>query len=530
MSNRLKMVQTELLFSLFEKGWSNRKINKALEVDRRTISRYRHLWAKAKDQSAIADPLTEGIDKLQPISQNAPPKCPPMGVVHFQVPTDPPESTFIRSKSQASQFHDTITQKLDKGQQARSVYQDLVIEQDYRGSYDAVKRYIRKLKKLSPKLYTRIETPSGEEAQVDFGTGAPVLKNGRRCRTWLFTIKLSHSRKAYEEIVWHQDVETFIRCHERGFQFFGGIPKIIKIDNLKSAVLKAHLYEPELNPNYLAFSKHYGFTPIPCKVATPEHKGKVESHVKYVQNNALKGKQFASVEEQNAHLRHWNKRWASTRIHGTTKRQVELMFQEEKPTLLPLPDSPYAFFKIGLRKVNSLDSHIEVAGAYYPIPPVYMGKQVTVHFNSTLIKVFYQDRLIQKLSAISKGHFHPDKSCLPENKNYNQLRFLQRLFDQCEQIGPSVVTWAKEAEKTRGQSAYRAILGIVTLSKKFSPEIINWACQQSVTQNVFNYHIVKELAEARSAQLKIQYEIHFLQEDELIRSPKEYQELLLGKE
>jgi transposase len=530
MANRLKMVQKELLFSLFEKGWSNRKINNALQIDRRTISRYRQLWVNATKQAAVSEASAGSVGELQPVFQNAPPKCPPMGVVHFQVPTDPPESFPIHSKSRASQFHDTILQKLEKGQQARSIYQDLVIEQDYLGGYDAVKRYIRKLKKLSPKLYARIETPPGEEAQVDFGTGAPVLKNGRRCRTWLFTIKLSNSRKSYEEIVWHQDVETFIRCHERGFQFFGGIPKVIKIDNLKSAVLKAHLYEPELNPNYLAFSKHYGFIPLPCKVATPEHKGKVESHVKYVQNNALKGKQFASIEEQNAYLRHWNKRWASTRIHGTTKRQVELMFQEEKPTLLSLPDSPYAFFKIGLRRVNSIDSHIEVAGAYYPIPPIYMGKEVTVHFNTTLVKVFYQGRLIQKLSAISKGHFHPDKRCLPENKNFDQIRFLQHLFVQCEQIGPSVFTWAKEAERTRGLSAYRSILGIVALTKKFSADVINWACCQSANQNVFNYHIVKQMTEARSAQLEIQYEINFIQENELIRSPQDYQNLFFGKE
>lgn len=530
MANRLKMVQTELLFSLFEKGWSNRKINNAIETDRRTISRYRALWNAAKGQATSIEPSSEDISTPKPPVQNVPPKCPPMGVVHFQVPTDLPATGSVISKSQVRQFHDVITEKLQKLQHARSIYQDLVIEHDYSGSYDAVKRYVRKLKKLAPKLYARIETAPGEEAQVDFGTGIPVVKNGRRCRTWLFTIQLAHSRKSYEEVVWHQDVETFLRCHENAFRSLGGVPRTIKIDNLKSAVLKAHLYEPELNPNYLALSQHYGFTPLPCKVATPQHKGKIESHVKYVQNNALKGKQFASIEEQNSHLRQWNKRWASTRIHGTTKRQVELMFQDEKPSLLPLPDSKYAFFKVGSRIVNSIDSHIEVAGAFYPVPPIYMGKQVTVHFNSVQVKIYYQNRLIQHLSAISKGHFHPDKSCLPEHKNYNQKRFVQKLFDQCEELGPSILTWARYAESERGLSAHRAILGIIALCKKFPTDIINRACGHSVERNVVNYHIVKELAEALSAQRKIQHEIQFLQESELIRSPKEYQDLLFGKE
>jgi len=341
---------------------------------------------------------------------------------------------------------------------------------------------------------------------------------------------LSHSRKHYQEVVWSQEVETFIRCHERAFEFFGGVVKVVKLDNLKSAVLRAHLYEPELNPNYLAFSRHYNFTPLPCRVRTPEHKGKVESNINYVQSNALKGKKFLSLETENNYLRDWEKRWASTRIHGTTKRQVEQMFQEEKPLLMPCPPIPFAFFKIGLRKVNSIDSHIEVAGAFYPIPPIYMGKQVTVHFNSVQVKVFYQDRLIQQLSTIPKGHFHPDKSCLPENKNFDQKRFLQKLFDQCETLGPSVLTWARYAESERGLSAHRAILGIVALKKKFSADIINYSCQQSLERNVFNYHIVKKFAEARLEQQKIQYEIDFLQENELIRSPKEYQDLLLGKD
>jgi len=524
------MVQQELLFSLFEKDWSNRKINKATAIDRRTISRHRRIWNQRKNHPASLEKSLQGVEQSQPTTQNVPPRCPLKGVVHFELPTDPVNAPLQQSKSLAHPYREVIREKLEKGQQARSIFQDLVIEQDYGGSYDSIKRFVRQLKKLTPKLYARIETQPGEEAQVDFGRGAPILQNGRIRRRWLFVMTLSHSRKSYQEVVWHQDVETFIRCHEHAFQFFGGVPKVVKIDNLKSAVLKAHLYEPELNPNYLAFALHAGFAPLPCKVATPQHKGKVESNIKDVQNNALKGKQFSSIEEQNAYLRHLNKQWASTRIHGITKRQVETMFQEEKPALLSLPNSSYAFFKIGLRKVNALDSHIEVAGAYYPIPPVYMGKQVTVHFNSEIVRVFYQGRLIQKLSAVAKGRFHPDKSCLPENKDYNQKRYIQRLFDQCQELGPSVIAWAREAEKLRDLRAYRAIQGVISLSKKFSPNIINQACQQGLRQNVFNYHIVKELAEAHLAQQNIQYQIHFLQENELIRSPKEYQELLTGKD
>jgi transposase len=461
-----------------------------------------------------------------PLSKN---KVPTEGVVHFEVPTDPEMSDKRSvSKSKAALYHDEINLKLQNDQHAVSIYQDLVCERQYSGSYDSIKRYIRKLKNRTPDLYARIETPPGEEAQVDFGQGAPTLHNGRYRKPWLFVMTLANSRKSYQECVWKQDVETFIHCHENAFAFFGGVTRIIKHDNLKSAVLKAHLYEAEMNPNYLAFADHYGFIPIPCKVRTPEHKGKVESNIKYVQNNALKGKRFDSLEEQNRYLGGWNKTWASTRIHGTTKRQVNLMFSEEQPVLKPLPSDSFHFFKIGSRKVSSTDSHIEVAGAYYPLPPKYMGRRVQVHYNSRWIKAFYRGELIQHLSTIGKGRFHPDRSCLPPNKDWQKENYLRYLFSRCSLIGSSVLEWAKRAEIHRQERAYRSIQGIVALSGKYAFSVINTACRRSIKHNVFSYHLVKQLAESIRIEKQVQKEINFTQESEYIRSPKAYQELISG--
>lgn len=340
MSNRIKMITKEQVFALIEQGWSDRKINRAMGLHRTTISRYRKEYqlnsrfaeagSDGSSPNLIAPAEDRDSSQSVPLVEN---KVPTGEVVHFEVPTGPEDSKAIRSK--VSVYHSLIKEKLGLGQSARSIYQDLTEEQDYQGSYDSVKRYVSKLKSREPQLYARFETLPGEEAQVDFGEGARTLKNGRRCKPWLFVMTLSNSRKSYEEVVWHQDVETFIRCHERALRHFGGVPSVIKIDNLKSGVLKAHLYEPELNPHYYAFSRHYGFVVLPCRVATPQHKGKVESGVKYVQNNALKGKQFDDLDQQNQYLRHWNRVWASTRIHGTTKKQVNRMFREEQPHLKP---------------------------------------------------------------------------------------------------------------------------------------------------------------------------------------------------
>lgn len=536
MTNRLKMVQKELLDTLFSKNWSIRKINTATGIHRKTITRYLEEWRRLQDKkssTAAASSAANAVTAAEPPpAQSVPPgphQVPTAKVVHFEVPPGPQaENKTVSSKNKAAAFHDVMLKKLDAGQSAKSIFQDLVTECDYIGSYDSVKRYIKKLKNKHPKLYARLETPPGEEAQVDFGQGAPTLKNGRYCKPWLFVMTLSNSRKSYEEVVWQQDVETFLCCHEHAFAHFGGSPRTVKLDNLKSGVLKAHLYEPELNPNYLAFAQHYNFAPLPCRPATPQHKGKVESSVGYAQDNALTGKKFTSLDEQNAYLRNWNKTWASPRIHGTTKRPVNVMFAEEKPFLQPLPKEPYVFFKISERKVNILDSHIEVAGAYYPVPPQYMGQQVIVHFNSKWVKVFHKNQRIQFLSAVAKGRFHPDKSCLPEHKSGSQAHFVRYLFERCADIGPSVIKWAELAEKERNQRAYRSIQGIVSLTKKYPDAVINHACQQSIAKGVLSYHVVKELAEVLGIQKRIQKEIQFSQQSDIIRSPSEYQQLLTG--
>lgn len=538
MSNILKVEKMDLLKRLFEIGWSNRKINVSTGIHRKTISRYRRRWeAQIDAASSSSNSLDSSGVSFQGVTeafQNVPlwskTKCPPGWVVHFQVPPDNEQSNSYKSnkisKSKVVVYDIQIRDKLRKGQSGRSIYQDLYSEENYRGSYDSVKRYVRKLKRKEPKLYSRIETDPGKEAQVDFGQGSPTLKNGRYCKPWLFVMTLSCSRKSYEEVVWRQDVETFIRCHEHAFEHFCGVPEVIKIDNLKSGVLQAHLYEPEINPNYQAFSEHAGFIPFPCKVRTPQHKGKVESGVKYAQNNALQGKRFESLEAQNSYLRYWNRAWATTRIHGTTKRQVRQMFKEEKSALRSLSEKPFAFFKIGTRKVNSLDSHIEVHGAYYPVPPVYMGKQVDVHFNSKWVKVFYKGKRIQWLSTIDKGRFHPDKSCLPANKAMDMNAWQHHLLCKCTQAGTSVRRWADRTIVERGLPAYRSIQGVLSLKKKYPDSVLNKACAIAIERHGFNSKLIRHYAEELALKQETQIRLPLLQHSDIIRTPDTYAKLM----
>jgi len=437
------------------------------------------------------------------------PKCPPT-----RRPT---------RQSSAVPYHDFICQRLEIGLTAQRIYQDLIAEHDFTSSYDSVKRYVRKLKKTQPRVYVRIHTAAGEEAQVDFGTGAPTLKNGRYKRPWLFKMVLSYSRHAYEEVVWHQDVETFIRCHERAFAFFGGVPKLIRLDNLKSGVLKAHLYEPTLNPVYAEFAKHTGFVPLPCLPGKPEHKGKTESGVGYTQNNALKGLKFDSLEAQNTHLRHWNKTWARTRVHGTTKKQVwQLFVEKERSELQTLPEKPFQFFKIGQRKVHP-DGHIEVGRAYYSAPHHCVGKILSVHFNNLWVKVFDGSERVAFHRTAQPGRFQTEKHHLPAHKTLTSEQFKNKLVSQAATIGPHCKLWALKAIKERDRLALRPIQGVLRLQDKYAPEQLDWACRQALKLNSVRYTTVKALCED---QPQAHQQLELLQQHEIIRALDGYQTYL----
>jgi transposase len=435
------------------------------------------------------------------------------------VPTD---ELPIFSRSSAAEFHETIIRALEQGLSSQRIYQDLVTDHQAQISYDAVKRYVRKQKQESPKLVGRISTPPGEEAQVDFGQGAPTEKNGKYRKPWLFKLVLSSSRHSYEEVVWRQDVETFIRCHERAFESIGGVPKTIRLDNLKSGVLKAHLFEPELNPVYEQFSHHYGFVAIPCLPRTPEHKGKTEAGVKYTQDNALKGLRFESLEHQNAHLRTWNKTWARTRIHGTTKQQVWQMFLTERETLQPLPDSRFQFFKIGQRTVHA-DGHIEIQKSYYSVPYTFIGKRVTVHFNSDWVKVFIPLQGVPTMIAFHKatgaGRYQTSNKHIPEHKIFTNASYTQYLQKKSREIGEGCAKWVEKTLTERAQQAYRPIQGVFRLLDRYSQETVNRACIKALIQHSYRYHTVHLMCQDTESENQ---EDLMTTEHEIIRPPSEY--------
>jgi transposase len=411
-----------------------------------------------------------------------------------------PAKTFPGSRPRfaAALYHRAITEKLEAGLSLQRIWQDLVEEYGYGASYESVKRFVRTIAPARRAVGVFHCAP-GAEAQVDFFRGAPTLDaaTGEWRRPWVFRLTLGHSRHGYEEAVWDQKLETFLRLHERAFHDLGGVPTVVRHDNLKAAVIRACFYDPDSHDVYLAFAAHWGFTPLPTQPRHPHENGKQERSGGYVKTNALKGRRFDSLAAQNTFLQHWNRTVARLRIHGTTRRQVWTHFVEvERQALQPLAGEAFPFFTTGERTVHT-DGHVEVAGAFYPVPLALLGQRVRVRWDAHLVRVFQGDMLVMVHARVAAGVFAPRAG--EAEASTRQQAFIDRLVGQCERVGPSFKQWADAALAARGVRAIRLLQGVLALTRRHPRERVLAALTQAHAHQHFRYQTIRQLVERRPA-------------------------------
>ncbi len=355
--NVLKPNKRETIATLLERDVSHREINRITGIDRKTIRKYAEKLKKTDPNSKSPTP-----DEVATGSDHGPNENPP--------PRPPGDKKIPKhARSACAPYRDWIEKQINLGRNAVAIYQDLVERFGFTNKYNSVKRYVRVLKQKDPKRYDRLEFLPGEEAQVDYGQGAKTLHpSGKYRKPRLFVMTLKYSRRSFRKVVWKSSQQIWARLHEEAFRYFGGCTQYVVLDNLKEGVIKPDIYEPELNPVYEAVLKHYNVAADPARVRDPDRKGTVENAIQHTQNTALKGRTFQSIEDQNKFLMHWEKKWASTRIHGRMKRQVEEMFQEEKPYLNQLPLESFKYFKQESRTVWD-DGAVQIWNSYYSALP-----------------------------------------------------------------------------------------------------------------------------------------------------------------
>jgi len=496
MANRLTMAKINAILTLHESEHSNREIARLLGVHRETVGKYvAGNEAQNRPNAPTGSEAVGGGGGPPPVSTGPPSDCEPFGQL--------------------------ILEKIEHGLSAVRIHQDLCEEPGFAASYHSVRRFVGRLRKKSELPFRRLETLPGEEAQVDFGTGAPIhTPQRKRRRPWIFRIVLSHSRKAYSEAVYRQSTESFIQCLENAFRHFGGVPKRLVIDNLKAAVHKADWYDPEIHPKLQSFAAHYGTVFLPTKAYTPRHKGKVESGVKYVKQNALKGRVFRSLAEENQFLLDWETHVADTRIHGTTKRQVNRLFEEhESEALLPLPVDRFPFFHEARRAVHR-DGHVEVDKAYYSVPPEYVGRRLWVRWDGRLVRVF-NDRW-QQVAVHAKaepGRFRTAAEHIPKEKVSAVERGTDALLRQVAAIGPQTRQWAEAMTQARGVEGVRVLVGLKALAGKYDAESLEKASDIALSHGAYRLRSIRQLLKRQASKQK---QFDFLQQHPIIRPLSDY--------
>lgn len=393
---------------------------------------------------------------------------------------------------------------IEQGLSALRIQEELAL-QGIKISYTSVKDFVAHSKRHQ-QIYLRIHTEPGEEAQVDFGYVGYTLDNlGKRRKTWVFNMRLSYSRLDFYQKVYDQKVETFILCHMNAFRYFGGIPKTIKIDNLKAAILQANFYEPVYQRLYQQFAQYYGFQSIPCRIYQPNDKGKVESGIKYVKVNFFAGRQFKSSDDLDRQLARWLEK-ANQRLHGTTKKIPREQFEcHEKSVLLPLPSQAFNLAKVGVRKVYH-DCHVYIQHNYYSVPYHYVGQEVDIEIGNGLVKIYANQQLIAVHTEIKgKGEFstqpghYPQYKCLSETEYQEKYQAkMAAIGHYAEQIFFSFLTHKKH-------SWTRAVQGILALRKKYPPDVINRSCQRALAYGAYEYHTIKNICQNGSYHLPLEF-------------------------
>lgn len=304
--------------------------------------------------------------------------------------------------------------------------------QGFTGGYTIVKNFIRPLKEEQKRMAEatiRFETGPGKQAQVDWGS-TQILLGGKPCRINFFALVLGYSRRLYVEASLRQDVASLIGCHLNAFEWFGGITHTILYDNPKTICLKRDFEGKDItwNPQFLDFSRYYGFEAHLCKPFRARTKGKIESGIKYVKTNffGLYGRTFESLEELNRMLRAWCLEIADERIHGTTHEKPRVRFQNEGLALVN-GRPPYRIEENNARIVPS-DALVVFKTNRYSVPWTYTGKEVTLELGDRNLKIFCGASLLadhpllqgKHTQSVLPGHLEgilrPKKTGVPDKE------------------------------------------------------------------------------------------------------------------
>lgn len=461
--------QIEILYQ-HHQGVSARQIAKSLNISRNTIKDllnrakaygYHRETTHTKDLVEIIRKIHESKDK----------------------------SVLAETKSAQhvlSEVHEQIKEYLQKPYMTVRQCFRLLEEQYQVGcSETSLHRYIKKHFPTLKDAVIPLPTMPGKQAQVDYGYVGLMHcpETGKDKKAYAFIMTLSHSRYRFVRFVFKQDTQTWVDCHRRAFEFFGGVPQVVVLDNLKAGIIKPDIYDPTLNKTYAECEKHYGFVADPAKVRVPQHKGKVERSVTIVKQQVIAGRQFADIQSANDYALHWCREIIANVITRTTGETPKARFEcDEQPALQALPDIPFdpPLWQCALVQP---DSHITFHGSFYSIPPGYLGQTLWVRADSRLVRCYTSEHQLIKSHprVTTKGTWCTDWHDIPKNRRDYVLQTPEQLISlaslvgkQCQQLVSQLI------DNVLTETKKRKVNALLKLAENYSPMQLEAACARAL--------------------------------------------------
>ncbi len=425
--DRTSMDYQAQILELYKRGYSIRKIGIVLKICRKTVRKYVHRFEK---QDEIIKQQTKEV---------------------FENKFEIPESTFAKEEEIILQFPEWL-KKLDwrkiledkrKGISYSILYKESdVAEVKYWSFWNTLKQLDKALNPSKPETTIKLNHIPGEKVFVDYTDGIDIVNEltGEITKTQLFVGTCPFSSILFAEFSFDQKLPSFIASHERMWKFFGGVSQYVVCDNLKSAVNKAHLYDPDVNKIFVSYANHAGFAVLPARPRRPKDKANVECHVGLVQKifyQSVREKKFHTIGELNAYLFPFLKEFNSKimKDYGVSREQ---RFEYERKFLQPLPEYDFIIPRSKDATVHP-DCHIQFEKCYYSVPHLFVGKVVRVITQGNILEVFNKDNL-EKIAVhyMSKKPWTrvTNETHLPQEKLQQTSFCIEKAIFESKKIGP----------------------------------------------------------------------------------------------
>jgi hypothetical protein len=375
---------------------------------------------------------------------------------------------------------------------------------------------VRKVRPQRKPAYLTLNFAPGDYAQVDWGIFKTIRVGDTKRRLNFFVMVLCYSRMMYVQFSLSQSMEHFLDCHLNAFRFFGKVPRNIMIDNLKTGVLKrSRLGEITLNPKYLDFANHYGFTIKPCGVAKGNEKGRVENAVGYVKKNFLNGLEITQFDALNPAVKRWQDEIANVRLHAQIHKKPIDLLAEDQGAMLPLNPNYYDIARIETPRASK-QFRITLDTNRYSVPAEYASQGVMLKIYPTHLCIYHQEKLIARhlrYYSRHKDYEHPDhpKELLEQRRNAQEQKLLQRFMT----LSSQAAEYYKQLQQKRLNVSHH-VRKIVALADIYPVAEVARALKDALHFEAFSSEYIINLLEQRQNPLPEPSPLHLTRKTDVL--------------